>query len=149
MVPGRGSPPASWPRSEGGPTTAPAPPPTPPTPKAETAPEINLGGTDSLSSLIARGSQIIPPAADARFRNREPIYPNEAARLGQSGLVVVQVHVGVDGRAEEVDIERSSGYRLLDNAARDAIITWRFRPAIRGGEAVQSTISIGVDYNLR
>ena len=131
-------------------TAAPATPPAAnPAPDAEPAPEINLGGTDSLSSLIATGEQLIPAAIDAKFRNREPIYPREAARLGQHGLVVVQAHVAPDGHAEAADIEKSSGYSILDNAARDAIITWHFRPAIESGVPVQSTISIGVDFTLR
>jgi protein TonB len=119
-----------------------------PAPKAEPGPEINLGGTDSLSSLIATGDRLIPPAIDAKFRNREPVYPSEAARRGQGGLVVVLVHVAPDGHAEAADIERSSGYPLLDNAARDAIITWQFRPAIENGVPVQSQIPITVDFKL-
>ena len=131
-------------------TAVAVPPPAPkPAPRADTAPEINLGGTDSLSSLIATGSQMIPVEIDARFRNREPIYPNEAARLSQHGLVVVQALVSPDGHAEAVEIARSSGYPLLDKAARDAVITWHFRPAIEGGVPVQSTIPIAIDFTLK
>ena len=127
----------------------PPPPPATPAPKAPVAPQINLGGTDSLSSLIATGEQLIPAAIDATFRNREPVYPREAARLGQGGLVVVRAHVAPDGRAEAVDIEKSSGYPLLDNAARDAILTWHFRSAIESGVPVRSTLSIAVEFALR
>ena len=120
-----------------------------PAPEAPPAPKINLGGTDSLSSLIATGEQLIPAAIDAKFRNREPVYPKEAARLGQHGLVVVRAHVAPDGHAEAVDIEQSSGYPLLDNAARDAILTWHFRSAIESGVPVQSTLSIAIDFALK
>jgi protein TonB len=130
-------------------TAAPVPPAAQPAPKADPAPVINLGGTDSLSSLIATGEQMIPVGIDAKFRNREPVYPNEAARRGQHGLVVVQAHVSPDGHAEAVDIEKSSGYALLDEAARDAVITWHFHPAIDSGVPVQSTISISIDFTLR
>ncbi len=143
-------PPPPAPPQESHVTATPVPPPAArPAPKAEPAPEINLGGTDSLSSLIATGSQIIPVGIDTKLRNREPIYPNEAARLGQHGLVVVRAHVSPDGHAEGVDIEKSSGYPLLDNAARDAVITWHFRPAIDGGVPVQSTISVAIDFTFR
>lgn len=159
-------PPPEDPEAEARPEPPPPPPPPPPAPpqqtqvtavaaappapqRADTAPEINLGGTDSLSSLIATGSQMIPVEIDAKFRNREPIYPNEAARLGQHGLVVVQALVSPDGHAEAVEIARSSGYPLLDRAARDAVITWHFRPAIEGGVPVQSTIPIAIDFTLK
>ena len=142
--------PAPTPPKQAEVTAAPMPAPMPkPAPQADHAPEINLGGTDSLSSLIASGSQIIPVEVDARFRNREPVYPNEAARLGQHGLVVVQIHVAPDGHAEAVDIEKSSGHPILDRAARDAVITWHFRPAVEGGVPVPSTISVSIDFTLR
>ncbi len=131
-------------------TAAPLPPPAAkPAPKADRAPQINLGGTDSLSSLVATGSQIIPVEVDAKFRNREPVYPAQAARLGEHGLVVVQVHVAPDGHVEAVGIEKSSGHVMLDEAAREAVVTWHFRPAIDGGVPVQSTISIAIDFTLR
>lgn len=162
-------PPPEEPTAEAAPTPppapAPAPPPPAPPPKAEAkpskpqatppapqenpAPEINLGGTDSLSSLIAKGEQLIPVGIDTKFRNREPVYPREAARWGQHGTVIVRAHVTPDGRAEAVDIQKSSGYTLLDDAARDAVITWHFRAAIENGVPVRSTISIAIDFALR
>lgn len=131
-------------------TAAPvSPPAAQPAPKADRAPQINLGGTDSLSSLVAKGSQIIPVEVDAKFRNREPVYPAPAARLGEQGLVVVQIHVAPDGHVEAVGIEKSSGHVMLDEAAREAVVTWHFRPAIDGGVPVPSTISIAIDFTLR
>jgi protein TonB len=112
--------------------------PAQPTPPAKPAPprhvpEINIGGTDSESNAIASGDNIIPATPDKKSRNRPPVYPEEAARRGQQGAVLVVVHVGPSGLPSGVDLERSSGYVLLDQAAENAVMKWTFVPAVKDG----------------
>lgn len=45
-------------------------------------------------------------------------YPKAARRLGQEGVVLVEVRIGPDGHLEEAAVKRGSGYPLLD---RDAL----------------------------
>ena len=133
------------------PPAAPAPPAAPSASVAATAPralQINLGGTDSLSSLIATGDHIVPPAIDTTIHNREPVYPRAAARLGQQGAVTLLVHVAPDGSAEQVEIPQTSGYPMLDEAARDAVASWHFRPAIRNGSGVESQFPVRIQFRL-
>ena len=51
-----------------------------------------------------------------------PAYPRDALREGVEGVVMLQVLVDVDGRPLQVDIQRSSGDRRLDNAARKQVL---------------------------
>jgi protein TonB len=81
-------------------------------------------------------------------RNREPIYPDEAARRRQQGVVILLIHVSPEGLASLVDIERSSGFSLLDRAARDAVATWRFVPAVRDGQPIASSMSLRIQFQL-
>ena len=120
------------------PPPTPPQPPAPPTPAARPAPpanvpEIHIGGTDSPSNAVVTGADVIPGSPDKAARNRPPVYPDEAARLGQQGAVVVVVHVGPSGLPDGVDIERSSGYALLDRAAENAVRKWSFVPASKDG----------------
>ena len=48
-------------------------------------------------------------------------YPEEARQRKLFGSLVMTVHIRADGSVEKVDIDRSSGYRLLDSAARRAV----------------------------
>jgi protein TonB len=48
-------------------------------------------------------------------------FPEEARQRKLYGSLVVTVHIRADGSVEKVEIDRSSGYRLLDTAARRAI----------------------------
>lgn len=122
-------------------TTPPPPPPTPPTPPTpaaqpappQHAPEITIGGTDSPSNAVVTGENVIPGSPDKTARNLPPIYPEAAARQGQQGAVAVVVHVGPSGLPAGVEVERSSGYILLDKAAESAVMKWSFVPAMKDG----------------
>ncbi len=79
-----------------------------------------------------------------------PAYPREALRTGAQGTVILRVLVDEDGTPIEVSIERSSGNRSLDNAARSQVLRrWKFRPALDHGRAVQAYGLIPVDFTLR
>jgi protein TonB len=102
-----------------------------------------LQGTDSPSDAKAWGDRILPAAPDAVFHNRPPAYPQDAVRNGQHGTVVVLIHISPAGTAAAVDVVRSSGYALLDRAAREAVMRWRFLPAVNGGQPVASDMTMG------
>lgn len=80
--------------------------------------------------------------------NPMPPYPPSARRRGIEGTVVLRVSVSAEGRALSVEIVRSSGSDALDEAARDTIARWHFRPAMRAGEAVAATTSVPVQFSL-
>jgi periplasmic protein TonB len=130
-------------------TQLPAPPSAaPPTPDANQTPHVNLGGTDSLSDALAKGRDIIPAGPDPKVHNRDPVYPLEAARRGEQGVVLLRIEVSPEGLASGVDIAHSSGFALLDRAARDAVATWRFVPAVRAGQPIPSSMSLRVVFDL-
>jgi periplasmic protein TonB len=108
------------------------PAPTPP----RQAPVFNLSGTDSESNAIVMGEHVIPASPDDRFRNRPPIYPNDAAVRGQQGAVVLVIHVGENGVSASADVAETSGVASLDRAALDAVRKWHFRPAMKDGRTV-------------
>ncbi|MEO6138117.1 MAG: energy transducer TonB [Luteimonas sp.] len=78
-----------------------------------------------------------------------PAYPLDALRDGVQGTVLLQVLVDVDGRPLQVDVQRSSGDRRLDIAARKQVLMhWRFRPAMKDGHAVQAIGLVPIAFNL-
>lgn len=78
-----------------------------------------------------------------------PPYPPQAIRAGQTGTVILRVTVDVGGTPLEVAIERSSGNRLLDNAARRHVLAkWRFEPALRNGVAVRAIGRVPIEFTL-
>lgn len=78
-----------------------------------------------------------------------PAYPRAALIAGAEGVVVLEVHVGVDGRPMDVRIHRSSGNRELDRAAlRHVQQAWTFQPAMRDGVAVEAIGLVPIAFNL-
>ena len=116
-------------------------------PPAVPALVMSLAGTDSPSDARAFGDHIIPAAPDAVFHNRPPDYPEASARAGERGVVVLILHVAPSGQVAGVDVARSSGYPRLDLAARDAVMRWRFLPAVKGGQAVGSDMPIQFNFD--
>lgn len=79
----------------------------------------------------------------------EPSYPIDSRRRGEQGTVLLRVQVGRDGLPIEVDVERSSGYRQLDRAAREAVLRWRFRPVQVNGVNVEARGLVPIRFDVR
>ena len=89
-----------------------------------------------------------PRYAGAGLGNTAPRYPYAARLRGQQGRVVLRVHVTATGAAESLRGRRSSGYRLLDEAALDAVETWRFVPGTRFGMRVAGVVDVPITFKL-
>ncbi|WP_259303276.1 energy transducer TonB [Thermomonas sp. S9] len=64
--------------------------------------------------------------------------------------MLLQVLVDVDGRPLDVTVARSSGYRMLDEAARTQVLKrWRFQPALQDGQPVQALGLVPVEFTVR
>lgn len=81
-------------------------------------------------------------------RNPEPPYPLAARRRRQEGVVELVVEVSAIGRASRVTVQRTSGFKLLDEAAARAVKDWEFEPARVSGVAVESRIEVPVRFRL-
>lgn len=111
------------------------------------------GGSDGRSSETGSGSGTGPAAlgvrATPRYRtNPAPIYPALARSRRQEGLVLVRVSVTAEGRPSRIELERSSGFSALDEAALEAVREWEFEPARVGARAVSSEIQVPVRFQL-
>lgn len=114
----------------------------PPQPLAETAP--------APPSVPAAPAPAAPVPDDRPIplpgQSPPPSYPAGALRRGDSGTVVVQVVVGVNGEPLDVRVIQRSGARDLDRAALEAVRRWRFQPAHSNGQPMQATLEIPFDF---
>lgn len=114
-----------------------------PTPPADPVP------ADSAPTPVdpAPAPPLIPPTFDADYlENPSPQYPLLSRRLGEKGRVLLRVFVSADGRAERVEVRTSSGFDRLDDAAREAVVRWRFVPARRGEERVAAWVQVPIVF---
>lgn len=95
-----------------------------------------------------------PPASgdgvQLQYRSAPPpSYPIAALRAGEQGTVLLRVQVDAEGRPSSVSVERSSGSRSLDAAARQQVLRrWQFVPAQVDGRAVPAVGLVPVSFSL-
>jgi len=76
-------------------------------------------------------------------------YPKTARRRGWEGEVLLKVEVTANGKVVAVQVEKSSGYGILDQTAREAVALWTFRPARRNGQPIADTVLVPVRFELQ
>lgn len=90
-----------------------------------------------------------PPGSNVAYlRNPAPRYPLAARRAAEQGTVTLRVLVTREGLASRVAVEKSSGSPHLDAAALEAVKAWRFTPARRGDEVIESWILVPIVFRL-
>jgi protein TonB len=80
--------------------------------------------------------------------NPPPVYPAAAVASKIEGRVMLRLTITATGDVSRVTVAESSGAPLLDRAALDAVRQWRFRPALRGGMAVEWSCQLPVRFRL-
>jgi protein TonB len=111
-------------------TTQSEPSPNPFTP-ARTAPEAPPA-TNANANTGQMHSAVLADANSCAL----PDYPASAARSGDTGTTTLALLVGTDGRVSSARIEQSSGSRVLDRAALNALSLCKFKPAMNNGVPV-------------
>lgn len=102
----------------------------------------------TTSSIAASGDEQ-PARFDAAYLNNpKPPYPMTSRRRGETGRVLLRVAVSAAGLPTQIEIVRSSGYSLLDQAAQQTVGHWRFVPARRGSTPVDSHVRVPIDFSL-
>ena len=73
-----------------------------------------------------------------------PVYPPQAKTMRATGLVKVEVTVNEAGDVAE--IQKTSGPPMLQNAAKDAIRKWKFKPFVRDGQPVKANGFVSFNF---
>jgi eukaryotic-like serine/threonine-protein kinase len=119
------------------PPSVPPPSVAPPAPRAEAPPRRRTPAPTRTplaeGTLVEMGPGIVPPR---RLRGETPSYPAEARRRRQEGSVTVSMIVTETGAPVDIRVVNSAG-ALLDEAALQAVRTWRFEPARKDGVKVR------------
>jgi protein TonB len=124
------------------------------------APTASASPADAASSASAAPAPAAspPPApvktgvsipASYAARNRIPRQPPLSRKLGEQGTVILRVLVKADGTAGAVDVKTSSGFPLLDAAAKGAVESWRFNPATTDGKPVAEWHLVPIVFTLK
>ncbi len=103
----------------------------PPAPAVPSAP--------AMPKLISGVSYINAP---------RPVYPPLDARMGNEGTVTLRVLINEKGRAEKVEVQKSSGSLRMDDAARDAVMRALFKPYLEDGRPAPAFAIVPINFTL-
>ncbi|WP_445190632.1 TonB family protein [Sphingobium sp. HWE2-09] len=136
--------------------------PTPPAPVVQTSPDPVPVPTPAPTVAVSPGPPApvaAPTATPSLVQNgdlgtqmvagKPPRYPVESRRKHEQGTVVLTLILAVDGGVESIVVSQSSGSPRLDEAARDAVKGWRWKPTIRGGQPVRVKGVVEIPFILR
>jgi TonB family protein len=99
------------------------------------------GGGEGVSIPEVTGARIL-------FKT-EPAYPNISRLREEEGVVLLRITITAFGAIGSISVEKTSGFARLDEAAMKAVRQWRFAPAMRGSEAIATTTTVPVRFELR
>jgi len=146
------------------------PPPPPPPPKrtppkapppiqtaAVVASEAPMAAPVEAVAAVAPAEPAPPPAPEpvkpafgaiGYQNNPPPDYPPMAVRQGWQGTVLLRVRVLQTGAVESIEVVRSSGKKVLDDAAIHTVQRWVFAPSTRGNTAVDGFATVPIEFKL-
>lgn len=103
----------------------------------------------SRAAPAASSAALVPPRPLVGLAsNAPPRYPPLALRRREQGRVLLRVTVSAAGGVLAVAVLQSSGSDLLDSAAMEAVRSWRFAPATRGGVPVEGIAEAPINFRL-
>lgn len=92
---------------------------------------------------------VTEPRGYAGYRNNPPPdYPALAQDRGLQGQVILKVRVLASGKPESVTVDKTSGHKILDDAAIKAVTAWTFDPAKRGQTPIDGWVKVPLNFKL-
>jgi len=135
--------------------STPAPPPAAAAPLAPAAPEPQAAAAQAAPAAPPAPAAPAAPAPPKTVSGVEyiqppqPDYPPIAKRMGEEGKVMLRVLVSDRGRPEKVDVQKSSGFARLDEAARQAAMRAMFKPHLEDGRPVAVYALIPINFSIQ
>lgn len=140
----RPEPPKPAPKPTPAPQPAPKPSPQPAKPSS-TASSAPTG----QSNANANSNKVTPAMSGMQsLGNPPPQYPPLALRRRIEGTVGLKILVTPQGRAGQVQVTKSSGSSLLDDAAVNTVKGWKFKPARRGDTPIAGWALQSIAFHL-
>ncbi len=113
----------------------------------------------AIPEVVSPPAPPVPPApkieepvteatANANYLNNpKPEYPGVALRQGWGGTVILRVRVLASGSPESATVKKSSGRKVLDDAAINAAMKWTFVPSKRGSTPIDGWATVPITFN--
>ena len=125
--------------------------PAEPVTESQPEPEEPIAETEAVDSPEQDASLVEEKGVVAEAQTSKtvhPTYPRISRRRGEEGTVTLSIEVFANGKAGNVSVIQSSGYRRLDEAAIKAARATTFTSARQFGRDVDSTTELSFTFKL-
>jgi protein TonB len=116
----------------------------------------NFTGPSNVVGGIAPPPPPPPPAAPLRVggdikepkktRDVRPLYPKIAQAAKVAGVVIIEATISKEGDVKDAKVLRSIA--MLDQAALDAVLQWKYTPPLLNGVPVDVIMTVTVNFQL-
>jgi len=119
---------------------------------AASKPPASAASTRPTSAPPSQTAQAAPVRETSTpavlIRSVNPRYPTQAQRARIEGFVVLSFTVNAEGGTSKIKVIEAQPRHVFDRAAIDAVDRWKFKPATRNGEPVESTVTNRINFTL-
>ena len=102
--------------------------------------QAGIGASDP-SGAVRVGGGVRPPK---KILDVRPVFPDEAARAGIRGIVILEITIDVDGTVKDARVLRS--IPMLDAAALEAVRKWRYEPTTIGDRSMPVIMTVSMAF---
>jgi protein TonB len=82
-----------------------------------------------------------------RISSPPPVFPAFAKEQHVSGAVALEATVDKQGAVTQVNALR--GHPYLVRAAKDAVLKWRYQPAMLNGQPIEAKVTITINFETK
>jgi len=108
--------------------------------------EFSINSEQNASSPSP--GNVIHEARPIYRSNPPPAYPRIARIRGYQGNVMLDVLVNKNGTVGDLKVVKSSGYPILDRAAKSSVKNWLFEPGMVGKEKLKMWVRVPIRFEL-
>ena len=109
-------------------------------------PDENKDASVKTETTDANSPLSVGSLLEYAVQRTNPVYPQTARTLRQTGVVRLELVVDEEGKVSTV--QNLTGPALLQSAAKDAVKKWKFKPFLRDGQPVKATGFLSFNFNL-
>lgn len=113
-------------------------------------PVISFGASPT-EPVTFNGRDVLRVGGDVKAPERvkyvAPVYPHEAQAARVSGIVIIEAVIDENGYVAQAKVLRSVA--LLDEAALDAVMQWKYTPTTLNGVPTPVLMTVTVNFTLQ
>jgi len=108
----------------------------------------NSFSQDITSNSMSKNIKTSAKYKIGTLKNPHPEYPMIARKKGWQGRLLLNVRISENGDVLNINIVKTSGFRILDNTSVKTIKAWKFTPARLGKNNVEDYLNIPISFKL-